>query len=145
MTECWKGIIKWTRNESWKFLTEFLILSEQQISTFSSTLLSGIFYHFRRVNSDISKGWMIMVVINWLKLLPVSEKSFHNFFNLKGDSVLPIILGCAYKNTTGWRTYAVLWICWGTYTHSRSGWTQNFGGTTNHLTRKFPRKKFIFL
>ena len=38
-----KGIIKWARSETWKFLTEFLILSERQISIFSSTLLSGIF------------------------------------------------------------------------------------------------------
>ena len=59
------------------------------------------FYHFRRVSSDISKGWMVIVNINWLKRLPISEKSFHNFFDLKRYSVWTITLGCAYKNTIG--------------------------------------------
>ena len=78
--ECWKGIIKWIRmSESWKFLSEFSIPSKQQISIFPSALLSGFFYHSRRVSSEISKDWMIIGMINWFIILAVSEKLSHNF------------------------------------------------------------------
>ena len=64
-------------------------------------LVEWIIYHFRRVNSNNSKDWMIMVMINWLKLLAVSEKSSHTFFNQKADSVWSITLGCTNKNMQG--------------------------------------------
>ena len=81
-----------------------------------------IFYHFRKANSDISKGWMIIMMINWLKLVPVSEKSSHIFFNLKDDSVWSITLGCANKNTLGKGPMLYFRFVGGTCTHSRSGW-----------------------
>ena len=60
-----------------------------------------IFYHFRRVNSNISKDWMAMVMKNWLKLLAVWEKLSDNCFNLNGDSVWSVILVYSNKNITG--------------------------------------------
>ena len=71
------------------------------ISIFSSTLMSGLFYHFRGVNSNISKDWMIVVMTNWLKLLAISEKSSRNFFSLKADSMWSITPGCANKTISG--------------------------------------------
>ena len=43
-------------------------------------LVEWIFYHFRRVDTDVSKNWMIMVMINWFKLLGPTEKTSPNFF-----------------------------------------------------------------
>ena len=100
MTECWKGIIKWTRSESWVFNWIFNPFKKVNLNIFFSPV-EQIFYHFRKANSDISKGWMIIMMINWLKLVPVSEKSSHIFFNLKDDSVWSITLGSANKNTLG--------------------------------------------
>ena len=67
-------------------------------------LVEWIFYHFRRVDTDVSKNWMIMVMINWFKLLGPTEKTSPNFFNLKGDSVWSVTLGCAAKLSLGMGT-----------------------------------------
>ena len=44
---------------------------------------------------------MIMVLINWLILLAVSENLSHNFPNLKGESVWSLTLGDDNKSITG--------------------------------------------
>ena len=44
---------------------------------------------------------MIMVMINWFKLLPFSDKSSDNFFIHKGDSVWSITLGRTNKTPLG--------------------------------------------
>ena len=45
-------------------------------------LFRWIFYHFRRVNFEFSEYWTIMVEINSLLPLAVSEKLSQNFFSL---------------------------------------------------------------
>ena len=51
-----------------------------------------------------------MVMINWLKLLAVLEKSSHNFFNLNGDSVRSITLVYSNKSITSQGTNARIQI-----------------------------------
>ena len=74
----------------------------------SLNLVECTFYHFRRVNFKILKDWMTMVVLNWLILLAVPEKSSHNLLSLKGDFVWFPTLGDESKNISGEGTYTVL-------------------------------------
>ena len=73
-----------TRNhqmdKEWKlevFKWIFNPLRTANLKIFLNTV-EWIFYHFSRVNSDISKGSMTIVMINWLKLFPVSKTHLTN-------------------------------------------------------------------
>ena len=85
-------VLKWNlqmNNSEWKlkvFKSIFNPIRTANLDIFFNPV-EWIIYRLRRVNSEISEDWMIMVMTNWLMLLAVSEKLSHNFFNLKGDSV----------------------------------------------------------
>ena len=68
------------------------------------------FYYFRRVNSEISKDFKIMGVINWFMLLAVPENLSENFSNDEGDSVWSLTQDDDNKNISGQGTYTVIWI-----------------------------------
>ena len=81
---------------------------------------------------------MTIEVINWQKLLAVSEKLFHNFFNFKRDSVWPPALGDDNKNITEEGTHTVVSIYGGTILiqylvrHKTLGDVQSFLHTMGH-------------
>ena len=112
-------------------------------------LVKWIFYHFRRVDTDVSKNWMIMVMINWFKLLGPTEKTSPNFFNLKGDSVWSVTLGCGAKLSLDKVTKLCFGFVGGPIILIQVLVGPNSWGPTNHLTKifkksfwnKFPRKK----
>ena len=62
-----------------------------------------------------------MVVINWARLIVVSENLSHNFFGLKGEPVWSLTLGDDNMKITEGGTYTVTLDLWGTYAHRRSG------------------------
>ena len=83
---------------------QFLIISEQQISIFSSVSLSDFlpFQKSKFGNSRFNDNGS-----NWLTLLTVSENLSHNFSSLKGEPVWSLALGDDNKNITGERYH---WI-----------------------------------
>ena len=66
------------------FFSQFLIISEQQISIFSSVSLSD-FLPFQK--SKFGNSRFNDNSGNWLTLLTVSENLSHNFSSLKGEPV----------------------------------------------------------
>ena len=64
-----------------------------------------------------SEYLMIMVVVNWVILLAVSENLSHNFSSLKCESVWSLTLNDDNKNINGGGSNNVLWIHGRTYTH----------------------------
>ena len=116
-------------------------------------LVEWIFYHFRRVDTDVSKNWMIMVMINWFKLLGPTEKTSPNFFNLKGDSVWSVTLGCAAKLSLDKITKMCFGFA-GDLLYSFKFWWDLIHGDLQTIWQRFLKKvfqisfqekKFIFL
>ena len=85
MIECWKGIIKLTRNESWKFLTEFLILYKLDLTDKpnlkdpkKNTALANlnIYYTWKNIKSEYSNNKFKISAPTWDKTFDLPDGSY---------------------------------------------------------------------
>ena len=70
----------WWESEFWKWVFKWIFsLSRPANRNVFFNHVKWIFYYLRRVNSETLEDLMIMVVINWLILLAISENLLPNF------------------------------------------------------------------
>ena len=70
---------------------------------------------------------IMVIILNWLTLLAVSEKLSRNFFNIKGDSVWCLILADDNNNIRGEETTMYLGFMGGTLVVYNLGVLKHFG------------------